>query len=152
MASIESQIFTSMKTIIETLSWPKYVEFEKIRQKLGDFKPHEIPAVQFYDATQSLTKLQGRSDVIWIIVIEIIMKKTATDLVNQGLLLDRIDEIHKKIGENPQLGLTSLPVTEGSMKAILPITYATDLHMEDPFYTANLTFEVTYYKPYSDTC
>jgi len=152
MASIESQIFTALKGILETLSWPKYVEFERIYQKLGDFKQHELPGIQFYDASQSLTQLQGRSDTIWTIVIEIVMKKSTSDLVNQGLLLDRIDEVHKKIGENPQLGLTSLPATEGSMTSVLPVTYATDLHMEDPFYTANLTYNVSYLKPYSDTC
>ena len=152
MASIESQIFTALKGILETLSWPKYVEFERIRQKLGDFMPHEIPAIQFYDASQSLTQLQGRSDTIWTIVVEIIMKKSTTDLVDQGLLLDRIDEVHRKIGENPQLGLTSLPASEGTMQSILPVTYATDLHMEDPFFTANLTYNVSYFKPYSDIC
>ena len=152
MASIESQIFTSLKTILEELTWPKYVEFEKIRQKLGDFRTHEIPAIQFYDAANTLTQLQGRSDVLWTIVVEIIMKKTSTDLVDQGLLLDRMDEVHKKIGENPQLGLISLPEAEGSMKSILPVSYATDLHMEDPFYTANMTYQVSYLKPYSDFC
>jgi len=152
MASIESQIFTALKTLLETLSWPKYVEFEKIRQKLGDFRPHEIPAIQFYDASQTLTQLQGRSDTLWTIVIEIVMKKTSTDLVNQGLLLDRMDTVHKKIGENSQLGLTALPATEGSMISVLPLNYSTDLHMEDPFYTANMTYQCSYYKPYSDTC
>lgn len=152
MASIESQILTELKTLLETLAWPKYVEFEKIYQKLGDFKAHEVPAIQFYDATQSLSQLQGRSQTAWIVVIEIIMKKSATDLVNQGLLLDRIDTVHRKLGENSQLGLTALPASEGSMISVLPVNYSTDLHMEDPFYTANLTYEITYYKPYSDIC
>jgi len=152
MASIESQIFTSLKTILESLSWAKYVEYEKIRPRLTEFHSHELPAIQFYDATQSLVQLQGRSDVTWVIVVEIVMKRSSSDPVDQALLLDRMDEIHKKIGENPQLGLTSLPASEGSMKSILPLTYATDLHMEDPFYTANMSFQVTYLKPYSDLC
>lgn len=152
MASIESQIFASMKTILEELSWPKYVEYERIRQKLGDFRPHEIPAIQIYDGSATYARLQGRSDMTWFLIVEVVMKKTQDDLVDQGLLFDRLNEVETKIGENPQLGLTSLPATEGTMVSIVPIARATDLHMEDVFYTGNLSFQAEYLKPYSDIC
>ena len=152
MASIENQIFDALKTTLDTLTWPVTIEFERIRQKLGDFREHELPAIQFYDASQSLTQLQGRMSTVWTVIIEIIMKQTTADVVDQGLLLDRIDEVHRKLGENPQLGLTSLPLSEGTMISILPFSYATDLHMETPFYTANLTYNISYEKPYSSIC
>jgi hypothetical protein len=152
MASIESQIQTELRTILLTLPWPKYVEFERIRIKLTDFREHELPAIQFYDLGKTYTRLQGRSDVVWSILVEIIMKKSTTDLVNQGLLQDRMNDVHNKVGEFPQLGLTTLPVTEGTMTAIVPFGESTDLHMEDPFYTGGITFNASYLKPYSDTC
>jgi len=152
MASIESQIQTALQTALATLAWPKIIEFERIRPLLSDFREHELPAIQFYDGGKSLSRQQGRSSVTWLLVVEVVMKRTTADIVNQGLLQDRLNEIHNKVGETPQLGLINLPLTEGTMVYIVPVAESTDLHMEDPFYTGQITFEVSYLKPYNSVC
>ena len=152
MASIENQILSGLQTILLTLSWPKQVEFEFIKTSVTDFREHELPAIQFYFPTMAYAPLQGRSDTDGTIIVEIIMRKSSTDLVNQGLLLDRLDEVLQKVGANPQLGLTSLPATEGSFKRIDPFAGSTALHIEDPFYTGSLTFIADYFRPFSGIC
>ena len=94
MASLENSILAALQGILQELTWQKSVEYEKIKLLSTDFREHELPGIQFYDSGRSIAHVQGRIEVDWNITIEILMKRTSTDVVDQGILLDRTEEAY----------------------------------------------------------
>ena len=153
MASMESDILANLKTRLEELTWQKVVEIENIKLLSTDFRDHETPAIQIYDGGRSIPRhLQGRIENRWAITIETVMKNKVDDSVSQVVLLDRMEEIERKIGENVQLDLGAAPSSQGEMVHVRYINALTDLHTLAPFYIGVLNFEVIYYKPYTGEC
>lgn len=152
MASIEALIMANMKSKLEELTWQNLVEYEKIRLLSTDFRDHELPAIQFFDSGRTFQHLKGRVEVEWQITIEVVMKKQADDLVDQSVLLDRMEEIERKIGSNVQLDLGTLASSVGSMVHVKYLNAITDLHTLSPFYSGVLNFSANYYKPYVNEC
>jgi hypothetical protein len=152
MASLESMIMSSLQSKLQELSWPKVVEYEKIKLLSSDFRASELPAIQFYDSGRGFKHSQGRIEVEWGITIEIVMKRTSSDAVDQGLLLDRSEEVERKIGENVELGLASNAPIIGNVVHVKYLNAITDLHTVDPYFISLLNFSVNYFKPYTGIC
>ena len=152
MASLESDILDNLKTKLEELPWQKSVEFEKIKLLNTDFRDHELPAIQFYDNGKEVRHDQRRVEINWNIVIEIVMKRTSSDAVDQGVLLDRIEDVELKIGANVQLDLGGAPASQGTMIHVKYLSAFTDLHSVEPFFMGIMNFQANYFKPYTAEC
>lgn len=153
MASMESLILTNLKTRLDELTWVNSVEFEKIKLISTDFREHELPAIQFYDSGKTVIKHEHqRVSLEWQVTIELVMKTMADDVVNQGVLLDRIEEIERKIGANVQLDLGTVGSSVGQMVHVKYLNAITDLHTLPPFFSAVMNFSVAYYKPFTGVC
>ena len=150
--SIQRKIFENLKSILTAeLSWANYVEYETIKLLSSDFHAHEFPAIQIFDAGESATNLQALTENVLTISIEIVMTRTTTELVDQGLLLDRKLEVKRAVGKDPTLGIVSTP-SEGSMKHIQYVGGVTDLHVLEPHYLARLDFEALFNEPFVREC
>ena len=152
MASLENLILVAMQEKLQELTWPKVVEYEKIKLLSTDFREHELPAIQFYDNGRSFQHVQRRIEVEWNITVEILMKRTSSDAVDQGVLLDRSEEVERKIGSNLTLGLDTNTAMIGNVVHVKYINAITDLHTVEPFFISLLNFSVNYFKPYSGAC
>jgi len=149
---MESDIFSNLKTRLTELAWPAYIEYENIRLLTSDFLPHEIPAIQFFDAGQLAIHVQSRVQVTWGIDVEIMMKQTVADVVNQSVLFERANDVLLKIGANVQMDLGSSPASQGTMIHIKYLGMTTDIHTLRPFYLATLNFQAQFLKPYTAEC
>ena len=152
MASMESDIFTNLKTRLEELTFLNLVEFENIRQQITDFRDHELTAIQFYDNGQNVRHEQGRVVKLWDIVLEMILKSTAEDPVTQGTVLDRKHDVERKIGAYVQLDLGSAPASQGTMSHIKYVSAVTDLHFLRPYYLVNFNYQVEIRTPFVGEC
>lgn len=153
MASMESDILTNLKTRLEELTWQNTVEIENIKLLSTDFRDHETPAIQIYDGGKNIEQhQQQRVQIRWQITIETVMKQKTNDPVTQTVLLDRVEEIERKIGANVQLDLGSASSSQGEMIHVRYLNAITDLHALAPFYIAVMNFEVIYLKPYTGEC
>ena len=152
MASLENQILAALQDKLEELSWPKVVEYEKIKLLETDFREHELPAIQFFDNGRAFQHIQGRIEVEWNISIEIVMKRTSADVVDQGILLDRSEEVERKIGSNVTLGLNINNPPVGNVVHVKYLSAITDLHTVEPFFISILNFSVNYFKPFTGEC
>ncbi|MFQ5452257.1 MAG: hypothetical protein ACE5DQ_01715 [Candidatus Paceibacterota bacterium] len=144
--AIQNTILTNLKTQLETLAWPNLVSFDKIRISANDFRDHEIPVIQFYPTAFNHIHNQGRLLTEMAIVVEIILKQDASGVVSVGDLLDKMQDVEQKVGEDVRLGITS------SMIGVKYLGAETDLHMIEPFYIGALTFVAEFYKPYTGSC
>lgn len=150
--SIQKKVFENLKTILETeISWANYVEYERIRLLTSEFNLHELPAIQIFDNGESATNLQALTENVLSISIEIVMTRSSTELVDQGLLLDRKLEVKRAVGKDPRLGIISTP-SEGAFKHIQYVGGVTDLHSLDPHYLARLDFEALFTEPFVREC
>jgi hypothetical protein len=152
MASMESDIMTNLRTRLLELTWQNTVEIENIRLLSTDWRDHETPAIQIYDSGQLSESEQRRVKIGWTLTIELVMKNKVDDPVDQLILLDRMDEVLRKIGANVQLDLGSASPSQGEMIHIRYVNGITDLHTLAPFYIAVMNFEVIYLKPYTGIC
>jgi hypothetical protein len=152
MASMESDIFTNLKTRLEELSFLNLVEFERIRLQASDFRDHELPGIQMYDNGQDIRHEQGRVVKLWNIVLEMVMKSTSTDVVNQGTVLDRKELVERKIGSNVQLDLGSSPASQGTMSHIKYVSAITDLHLLQPLFLVTFNYQIEFRSPFVDEC
>ena len=152
MASMESDIFTNLKTRLEELTFLNLVEFENIRLQTTDFREHELPAIQMYDNGQSVRHEQGRVVKLWDIVLEMIMKSTSTDVVTQGTVLDRKHDVERKIGAYVQLDLGSAPASQGTMSHIKYVSAITDLHLLQPLFLVTFNYQVEMRTPFVNEC
>lgn len=152
MPSLESQIMAALQAQLKSLTWAKVVEYEKIKLLQTDFRANELPAIQFYDSGRTFRHLQGRIEATWAITIELVMKRTISDRVDQGILLDRSEAIERAIGDNVELGLNQATPTVGNVVHVKYLNAISDLHTLEPFFISLLNFSVLYYKPYTGTC
>ena len=80
------------------------------------------------------------------------MQSKETDIVDQGVLLDRKFEVKKKIGENVRLDLGQEPATTGRFIHMAYRGSLTDLHLIPPMFMARLDFDALYEEPYTGIC
>ena len=139
---MKRQIFEKLAALLRTISWVRSVEWEKIRILEADFAEAHLPAIQIYDLNTSNTHQGGRVESRMQLVIELVMKQTATGVVDQGILFDRVEEIERAIGSNIDLGISG-------MLHLRYVSDTTDRHTIDPYFVAILEFEAIYLKPFT---
>lgn len=142
---IDLQIMTGIETKLKELSWANLVTWKKIRIANSDFRETEFPAIQFYDAGQSIQHEAARLSVTWRISVEVLLKSKSSGELDMGDLFEKRQAVEQKIGEVPNLGIPGL----------IHIRYVgnvTDLHTIMPVYYARLDLEILYYKPYVGNC
>lgn len=143
--SMKSLIASAIKNILEADSRLKYVEFDKVKLSAADFADYELPAVQIFDLQETVIHEQSRKKASWILALEVIMKPTELDTVSQEDLWNLMHEIERKLWANPQLGVPG----------VVQLRYVgnqTDLHLLEPFYTARMDVEVSYYEHLVRVC
>lgn len=143
--SVEREIFEALETKLQELSWAKTVDYEKIRVTPTDIQDDELPRIQIYDNTMIVAHERTQLRKTWSIVVELILKTTRAEEVNQGVLLDRKVEIERKVGESPNLGVAG-------MIHMAYVRADTDLHSIQPYYLARLEFSAIFRTPYSGDC
>lgn len=144
--AIQRTIFENLYTILSTITWVVKVNYDKIRLSAADFMDHEIPLIQFYPNTFIHTHVKGRLQTEMQLSVEVVLRKTTGNSVNVLDLLDKMQDVEQKIGENLQLNIQS------SMIGVKYLSSFIDLHLVDPFYIGTLIFSVEYYKPYTGVC
>jgi len=145
-------ILEKMKEKLLELAWVNTVDYEKIRLFESDFHEHELPLIQMYDQRERSKHVQGRTQVEWSVSVEVVMQSKETDIVDQGVLLDRKFEVKKKIGENVRLDLGQEPATTGRFIHMAYRGSLTDLHLIPPMFMARLDFDALYEEPYTGIC
>lgn len=149
--SMENKIFAAMKTVLEELTFLNTVTFERIRNTLSDFQPHEVPGVQLYDLTEVYTHSQQRVKTDWNMIVEYFQRANSDGSHDQALLMDRKFEIERKLGDNIKLGITSVP-DDGRIWHIKYVQSQTNLFLVDGMSVAQLQFAILFEKPFTGTC
>jgi hypothetical protein len=138
MSSKRSDIFDALKTQLSSkLTWAKVIEWEKVRILTTDFPEHELPCIQFYHVRTDYQPQQGRVEARMEVNVEVCIKSTATEVVDQQTLFDYMDGILQAIGQSPNLGVAGVI----HMRLLRD---ETDAHTLLPHFIGILTFEVLY--------
>ena len=138
--TIESDIFTNLKSILETdLTWVKQVESETPYVAVSDLVNNQIPLVQFYWDKPSVQQQQrGLTTTTAPLVIEIIAKDTKLNDMTQTKLFQYRDDVLTAIGSN--VNLSTVP---GFIQfAYTGRTY--DVHTMQDWFVARLNFNALF--------
>lgn len=143
MSEMEEQIADAIVALLEndaTLSDINYVAFGDLKTAINDFVDPELPAVQLYDERQTVTHEAGRGRYVWPLVLEIIMKPTVNNTVDQKSLWDLRRRIELVLWANPNLNIPGVNqlMYKGSM---------TDYHSLKPYYIGLMEFDVIFRRP-----
>lgn len=144
--SIDKQIMQLIETRLQTLPWVKLVNWKRLRLGSSEFRDHEIPLIQFYDAGQRITHEAARLRVEWNISVELVLKSFADNEIDIEDLLDKRQEIEQCLGaQETHTGLQGLQHLRytGNEPDFLSIA---------PFFITRLDFEALFYKPYVRNC
>lgn len=142
--SIEMDIFAQLKTRLSTLSWVTTVQYEVIRNLFSEVNESEIPLIQMYDrAPSSITHKNRFMEVAWPITIELVLKSTRLETVDQALLFTRKREMENKISEDLHLG----GLIEG-FRHLLYVGFETDLHSTPGFCAIAMNMTALYLQPF----
>lgn len=145
MTSKRTEILDKLVEICEAIPSIKSVNWEKIKLVADDFKEYDLPGIQIYSGGETVIHEQGRARKTWTLHLEIMLKRSTGEAVNQRQLYDLQNEVELALWENPQLGIPS----------VIDLKYISntqDLHMLDPIYYSRLDFEARYYQPLVDQC
>lgn len=143
--SIESQISDKLVAIIDAIPEVKTVNFDEVKLAISEFRPHELPAVQFWDTGGTVEHERGRIIMNWGLSLEIVMRSKQTGVVNQKDLWDLRRAIQRAIWEQPNLGIP------GVIHSVYTGTI-TDLHSVEPHYIARLDFDIRFYDDLTGSC
>lgn len=143
MASKRHLILEALKTqLTAQLTWAKSIQWENIRILASDFNDSEVPAVQFYHVRTDYEHQNGRVQARSLVNIELAMKSSASTVIDQRDLFDKIDAIIEAVGSNPNLGVA------GVIHARL-ISDETDAFTIKPFLLGVVQFEIIYLTKYN---
>ena len=145
MAAIESTIADALVAKVTAVAGVNSVAFDRVRISIDEFRPHEIPAVQFFDVGQVVTHVHTQKEVTWSIALEIIMKTKSSGVIDQQDLWNLRRDIELVLWDKPNLGIPE----------IQQLTYtgvATDLHLLHPYYVARMDFDVNYIDALTGSC
>jgi len=117
------------------------VTSEVVKLNLGDYKDSELPAVQIIDASSVFKHEMSRSKTTWTLALELCLRSSlALGEVNQRTLWDFSEDVRRAVMKTPNLGLSYV-------QHVHLIAEITDLHLQQPNYTAIITIEVHFYEP-----
>lgn len=143
--SKKKDIMQALDTKLKTLTWQKSVNWKTIKTSMDGVLQTEIPFIQFYQNGTSYTHEQGRLVANTQIVIECVLRSSATDVYSQENLMDYMQEILEKVGENPNLGVA------GVIHARV-LNDDQDLHLLAPFFYGSIVLEVIYHTKFNSLC
>lgn len=117
------------------------VSSEVIKLNLSDYKDSELPAVQIIDGSQVFKHENTRSKSTWTMALELCLRSTlALGEVNQRTLWNFSEDVRRAVMKKPNLGLNYLQHVKLTAEV-------TDLHLQQPNYTAIISIEVLFYEP-----
>ena len=140
--SWERDVFDKLKLKLETLSWINHVEFEQVRLAISDWTEDKLPVIQFWWDLETFIPQKPLLDTTLTIVLELIMRSTATEEFTQVDLLDRLRDIRELLGADPSLDIS------GQMVHILPVQVTRDFTIQPPFMVADMQLSVRGIVPY----
>lgn len=125
----------------------KTVSFDKIKLNIADYNDTDLPAVQIIDQSKVFKHVRSTSESSWFVVIELCMRSTQElGVVDQQNMWDLQEDVMRSIMADPTLGLSF-------MFHVKLIDSVTDLHLQEPNYTATIGLEILYKEPItSDNC
>jgi hypothetical protein len=137
MSSIKTAIAAAVTAKLEEITALRYVSFEDIKVGIAQFKDHEFPAVQLFDVGQTNQHVRGLLDVEWFFALELFMRQSRNDSVDQTALWDLMEEIELKLFEDPDFGIAGV-------KHLKYDSVITDLHAFKPIYMARFDFSIEF--------
>lgn len=142
----EVQVLNALDAKLRTLSWVKFLTSDKIKLGADDFLEHELPAIQIYADGGTVIQSSGRTQNSWFITTEIIIKPTAEGYADSRTLLNYMDEVRRKIGEDPTLSHIA------GLIHIQYNNYQNDLHILGPLYLCKISWEAIFMATYNTGC
>lgn len=143
---MKNKIAPQLKAILQNISGVKSVNFDRVKLAAADFQEFELPAVQVYDVAETVTHEQSRAKKEWQLAIEIIMKPTERDVINQSDLWNLQYSIERALWKDPRLGVGS------GMIHIKYLGAVTDLHLLEPFYICRMDVVIIFYEHLVQDC
>lgn len=135
---MKSQIATAIVMRLEEVWDLQYISFDRIKVLISDFNETELPGCQVIDLSESVQHESARILRRWQLAVEVVMKQTADRYVDQQELWDLCYSIERKLWQNPNLGIPG----------VIQLTHlgtTTDLHLIEPYYTARILLEISFY-------
>jgi len=141
----KSKIADAILAKLDGISRIKYKSFDRIRLSRDDFSEVQTPAIQLIDVNETVEHEQSRAKKTWTIALELVLKETQYEPVNQQDLWNLAYEVERALWADPNL----------SIPGVIHLRYIgsqTDLHLLEPYYFTRLDFEVLYYEPLVRQC
>lgn len=135
---MKSKIATALVLRLDEVWDLKYIAFDRVKVLVSDFNETEIPGCQLIDLSETVTHEASRILRRWQIALEVVMKQTENRYVDQQELWDLCYSIERKLWSVPNLGIPG----------VVQLTHlgtTTDLHLIQPYYTARILVEVSFY-------
>jgi len=125
----------------------KTIRFDRVKLNIAEYEDWELPAVQLIDLSKLFRHEMSRSASQWFIAVELCLRTTEElGVVDQRTLWDLMEDIIRAIMAEPKLGL---PFVQHCRL----VDEITDLHLQEPNYTATIGLEVLYHEPITrDNC
>ena len=143
--NIDSAILDAIETQLKTIPWAKHVESENIKLSF-DADDFEIPLIQVFGNGQTnRVERNGRNEVTWSIIVELVLKEDRNNTYNQRDLLNKRQDIEQAIGSNPRLGIPEV-------LNVLYLSNQDDIGLVRPHFATQLEFSVVYHKRYAGFC
>lgn len=141
----KSKIADAILAKLDGIGRIKYKSFDRIRLSRDDFSEVQTPAIQLIDVNETVEHEQSRAKKTWTIALELVLKETQYEPVNQQDLWNLAYEVERALWADPNL----------SIPGVIHLRYIgsqTDLHLLEPYYFTRLDFEVLYYEPLVRQC
>ena len=117
------------------------VTSEVIKLNLADYKDSELPAAQIIVGSQVFKHKMSRSKSTWTMGLELCLRSTQVlGEVNQRTLWNFCENVRRAVMKTPNLGLNYV-------QHVRLTAEVTDLHLQQPNYTAIISIEVLFYEP-----
>ena len=144
--SMEEKIASAIIAAVSGLREIKYATYKTVRITADDFNEIETPAVQLIDLVLTEEPEKSRTKNTWRIALELIMKPTQYQQIDQSDLWSTCYSIKRAVGAVPGLGIPGLI-------HILPVQRVTSLpDLVPPYYVAKLEFDILFYESYVREC
>lgn len=144
--SMEEKIASAIIAAVSGLREIKYATYKTVRITADDFSEIDTPAVQLIDLVLAEEPEKSRTRNTWRIALELIMKSTQYNGVDQSDLWSLCYSIKRAIGAVPNLGIPGVI-------HILPTQRVTSLpDLVPPYYIAKLEFDILFYETYVREC
>lgn len=142
MNATKRNIMAALASRLTAMGYFGAVETSKIKLKMSDIRPTELPYCQLISIGEEIVHERPRTKRSWIIHIEVVLKSDATGIVDQSSLWDAQEAVEAQLGGNLQLDLVGM--VDITLRGTID-----DLHLLEPYYTMRIEIACKYFTTYS---